>query len=517
MPFSISAGVGFIALFGVAVLNGIVLLSYYNQLEKEGIKDVFERVRIGTKSRLRPVIMTASVAALGFFPMALSTAPGAEVQKPLATVVIGGLITSTFLTLVVLPVIYVVFNRRIHLKKKKVTLSAILILVSLFSATGLTAQQRILKLDDAINIAVENNSMIKNAEIDVEIANKLKKSGFDLPPAQFEYENGKINSDFRDQYFRIYQPFSFPTVYTSQSKYQSSFARLNESKYKVVEQELTGLVKSAYLKWVLLHHRRKVMLQKDSLYADFLQAAEIQYSTGEINLLTKVMAETESLEVKNSLFQLDADLEVAYQELLEVLNTDGNFIPDDDLVKLPLPVLPVDTVSQLNNFRTDYYKELVTLQDFNVSKQKNYHLPEFYVGYFNQSIDKQRGFSGWQVGASLPLWFWSQSGKVQTAKLEREIAYNNLYFEMNNNIRQLEMQKQVLAKYINSLNYYEGQALQQAHLIIESTQTSFQQGEISYMEYVRNSSLAFDIKVKYFETLNDYNQTIIKIENLIAK
>ncbi len=110
MPFSISAGVGFIALFGVAVLNGIVLISYYNQLQKMGVRDIYERVRTGTRTRLRPVVMTASVAALGFFPMALSTAPGAEVQKPLATVVIGGLVTATFLTLVVLPVIYVIFS-----------------------------------------------------------------------------------------------------------------------------------------------------------------------------------------------------------------------------------------------------------------------------------------------------------------------------------------------------------------------------------------------------------------------
>ncbi|MBT7039467.1 MAG: efflux RND transporter permease subunit [Bacteroidetes bacterium] len=111
MPFSISAGVGFIALFGVAVLNGIVLITYYNQLEKEGESDIFQRVVKGTKLRLRPVIMTATVAALGFIPMALSTAPGAEVQKPLATVVIGGLITATFLTLVILPLIYLMFNR----------------------------------------------------------------------------------------------------------------------------------------------------------------------------------------------------------------------------------------------------------------------------------------------------------------------------------------------------------------------------------------------------------------------
>lgn len=112
MNFSISAGVGFIALFGVAVLNGIVLISEFNRLEKEGIVDIAERVIKGLNARLRPVIMTAAVASLGFLPMALSTSAGAEVQKPLATVVIGGLITSTILTLVVLPVFYIFFTSR---------------------------------------------------------------------------------------------------------------------------------------------------------------------------------------------------------------------------------------------------------------------------------------------------------------------------------------------------------------------------------------------------------------------
>ena len=111
MPFSISAGVGFIALFGVSVLNGIVLINEFNLLKKDGIKDLHERVLKGTSVRLRPVILTAAVASFGFLPMALSTSPGAEVQKPLATVVIGGLVTATLLTLIVLPVLYVFFER----------------------------------------------------------------------------------------------------------------------------------------------------------------------------------------------------------------------------------------------------------------------------------------------------------------------------------------------------------------------------------------------------------------------
>ncbi len=109
MPFSISAGVGFIALFGIAVLNGIVMIAYFNQLEKQGISNVYERITRGALTRLRPVLMTAAVASLGFLPMALSHGAGAEVQRPLATVVIGGLVTSTLLTLIVLPVLYALF------------------------------------------------------------------------------------------------------------------------------------------------------------------------------------------------------------------------------------------------------------------------------------------------------------------------------------------------------------------------------------------------------------------------
>jgi heavy metal efflux system protein len=116
MPFSISAGVGFIALFGVAVLNGIVLIAEFNRLKEQGIQSLSRIVIIGTKLRLRPVLMTAFVASLGFLPMALSNGSGAEVQRPLATVVIGGLLVATFLTLFVLPILYILFEKGI--KKK---------------------------------------------------------------------------------------------------------------------------------------------------------------------------------------------------------------------------------------------------------------------------------------------------------------------------------------------------------------------------------------------------------------
>jgi cobalt-zinc-cadmium resistance protein CzcA len=116
IPFSVSTGVGFIARFGVAVLNGLVLVTFAEELEREGLPPV-DAIRRAAELRLRPVLMTALVASLGFLPMALSTAPGAEVQRPLASVVIGGLVTATALTLLVLPAAYAFVFR----KQKSVT------------------------------------------------------------------------------------------------------------------------------------------------------------------------------------------------------------------------------------------------------------------------------------------------------------------------------------------------------------------------------------------------------------
>jgi cobalt-zinc-cadmium resistance protein CzcA len=116
MPFSISAGVGFIALFGIAVLNGIVLIEHFKELQNEHDGDLKSLILRGTKERLRPVLLTASAAAMGFLPMAISTSAGAEVQRPLATVVVGGLISATLLTMIVLPVLYTMFhsNKKNH-------------------------------------------------------------------------------------------------------------------------------------------------------------------------------------------------------------------------------------------------------------------------------------------------------------------------------------------------------------------------------------------------------------------
>lgn len=177
MPFSISAGVGFIALFGIAVLNGIVLLEHFKELKAEGITTLKERVLTGTKQRLRPVLLTASAAALGFLPMAISTNAGAEVQRPLATVVIGGLVSATLLTLVVLPVLYCIMERP---RKRKTGRFSWFFMLALISLPGMANAQQPVSLNQALEMALQNNAGYKASALATDRAGKAVGTAWDI-------------------------------------------------------------------------------------------------------------------------------------------------------------------------------------------------------------------------------------------------------------------------------------------------------------------------------------------------
>ena len=200
MPFSISAGVGFIALFGVAVLNGIVLIGTFNQFEKEGWDDVIKRVIEGTKIRLRPVLMTATVASLGFLPMAMSHSAGAEVQKPLATVVIGGLISATFLTLFVLPLLYIIFNTKIKIKGKSIT--TILVIGLFLSFNNGQAQSR-KSIDEVLNLGLKDNLQYNINQSQITKNQLLIKGNKEFPKTGIFVENEDLRPSDKTGIWKI--------------------------------------------------------------------------------------------------------------------------------------------------------------------------------------------------------------------------------------------------------------------------------------------------------------------------
>ena len=518
MSFSISAGVGFIALFGVAVLNGIVLIAEFNRLKDEGVEDIYERVRKGTKTRLRPVIMTASVAALGFLPMAISSSAGAEVQKPLATVVIGGLITATLLTLLVLPILYILFSRN---KKMKVSSNAIIILLGIsFSFSNFSFAQTTEKhitLDETIKIAVQNNPQIKSANLEVKQQNMLKKTSFDLPKTNVTIINGQSNSEINDTYIGITQDIYFPTVYIQQSKVQKQTILLTEKKLAVTQNELIRNVKSAYYQLSFGMEKLKLLSYQDSIYKKFSDVAELKYKTGETSYLEKLSAQSKFQEIQIYKKQAEADIKIYQQELQKLLNVqDEIFIAENKLQKQSISV-NTDTSAIKQSPLLAYYNQKISLTSSQLSLEKNKFLPDFSVGYFNQSIDNIKGFQGIQFGIGIPIFFLGQQGRVQAAKIQTQIAQSDYENEQNNLKTLFNQQLHGFQKFQDLLNYYESTGLKQSDEMLKISQIAYTKGEIGYVEYIQSITQAVSIKSEYLNSLNQYNQTIININYLIGK
>lgn len=539
MPFSISAGVGFIALFGIAVLNGIVLIAEFNRLKSQGITDTYERVLKGTSVRLRPVLMTATVAALGFLPMALATSSGAEVQRPLATVVIGGLITATALTLIVLPVLYIYFTEgkvKFSFKRKKVATILILIGGLFFPATQLQAQEinraqgRALTLEQAIEIALQNNARIKIAQYGIEFEKTGKYGAITIPRTEFSYSNGEFNTPtIKDNLYGVTQRINFPTVYTSQFKLAKARVSSSEQLKAIEENDLIADVKSAYLRYVFLVENERLLQRQDSLYSNLDRSSSRRYETGESTKLESVTSATKSMQIKNKLQQNEADLKIAKKRLQVVLNTEDNIsVSDEELLPRDIE-LDIESQSIEKSPLYVYLKQQLEVRKRETNVERNKMLPDLMFGYnsqtfngiqtmsgTNESFNKDDRFSFFQVGVAIPIFPGGHRSKIKAAKIEEDIAQSEL--ELNQTQLEGELQNllQEYYKLQGTLNYYQNEALPQAELIIDNSEKSFKSGNVSYAQYLQNLTLANDIRTDYLNTLYQYNQSIIVIEALLG-
>ncbi|HPW86595.1 MAG TPA: efflux RND transporter permease subunit, partial [Chitinophagales bacterium] len=289
MPFSISAGIGFIALFGVAVLNGIALITEFNRLKKEGLNDLHRIVIMGTKVRLRPVLMTAFVASLGFLPMAISNGAGAEVQRPLATVVIGGLMIATLLTLFVLPILYILFEKG-NPKKQPAVTTATILFVLLSLSYGTASAQNNITLKAAMDSAVANNLAIRSGQLKAAYQKELIQTANNLPPVSISSELGQVNSIYFDAKFSISQSFSFPTVYTRQKSVLKETWKQSELMTNSDIAQLRKNVAEVFYTYLYLLKKEELLRRHDSLYKIFLEKSVLRFYNGESNLMEKLTA-----------------------------------------------------------------------------------------------------------------------------------------------------------------------------------------------------------------------------------
>ncbi|KQS36893.1 MAG: CusA/CzcA family heavy metal efflux RND transporter [Pedobacter sp.] len=527
LPFSISAGVGFIALFGVAVLNGIVLIGYFNQLKEEGVDDIYQRVLEGTKTRLRPVLMTASVASLGFLPMALSTSAGAEVQRPLATVVIGGLITATFLTLFVLPCLYLLFNRK-ELSKAKLPKAVVILFVvcglMFLQQNQAQAQSSLpLTLDSAISMAVKNNLRLRSAGLSVEQARALQRSGTDLSKTEILVTQDPTSGGNMDNSIGITQNIAWPGLYKNQRKLLSQQTLLASSTSNITRAEVIREVREAWYAYLLNQESLRVLNFQDSLYKGFVNKAEVRVKTGETSNLELISARSQFQQVQALKRGVLANLANNESILKQLLNTSAPlvFVQDKPLV---FPV-SLDSLALSKNAQVSAGLQSAEVAKARIAVEKSKGMPDFTLGYSQQLLisgfnpaDISRNYfpgtriAGIQVGVALPIFNRANRARVKSEQLSSEIAQTDLLNTKSRLMMEYSQEVQHYQQYLQAVNYYQDQGLKQADEQLRISQVSFDLGEIGYIEYIQNVSSAVQTRLSYIEALSQLNQSAIQIQ-----
>ncbi|WP_034060241.1 CusA/CzcA family heavy metal efflux RND transporter [Lacinutrix jangbogonensis] len=510
LPFSISAGVGFIALFGIAVLNGIVLIEHFKELKAEGVSNINERIKKGTSERLRPVLLTAAAAALGFLPMAISTNAGAEVQRPLATVVIGGLVTATLLTLIVLPVLYAWFEEKKELKMNKNTIISVAILLLTFSVQ---AQNKPLTITQTLELAIENNASLKAEKLKINQSSALIGSAFTFDKTNVYYNYDESNLAINNKPLKVFgisQNFKFPTVYFAEKKRNQSKVELQEANYDLQLQQIKKQVYANYYQLSYAENKAESYKYLDSLYQDFAKKSKRRFELGETNYLEMITAQSKQKQLETLYKQSLQEVNLSKEQLKKVVQVDSITIETGQLVKLQ-----VERLSTNNNAGLSVFDASILYQKAQTKLEKQSLLPDINAEYFQGTNDGLNdNIKGYQLGVKIPILYGGQRSKIKASKIAQDVILeqkedyqNQLNAEYNSLLAKLQ-------QYEEAINYYETQGQLLSEEIIKTASRTFKEGEIDFFQYIQSLETAKDIQLNYLEQLNQYNQTVITINYL---
>lgn len=532
MPFSISAGVGFIVLFGVAVLNGLVLINKFNELKDNGMTNITDRIYEATHERLRPILLTAMAAVMGFIPMAVSNSGGAEVQRPLATVVIGGLLTATFLTLVVIPILYYWLESQkekkrnggdvSYVNKTTTVITVFFLLGGVFTSGNSVAQEKnraipmakTITLEEAIVLAKKNYPSLKESQAFIDREKAMKGTSFDLGSTQIytgkeEYGNNlpgiKTSIGIQQDNIDLLSGFS-------KSKFYKERIVLGEKFFAANEQQLVRNVMQAYYQINYNKAQLHFAEQLDSVYANFKTAAQLRYDTGETGKLEFISAASEYQQIQVLRQQAYDDIEIAKRALMQYLGTDKPFeTVAASYEPMYLNNLP-DSTSVVNNPMLQYSLQNAEVSKANVGVEKSEFLPKFSISYGKQVVEDVSGFNSYQAGISLPLWFFPQKSRIKAAKADAMVAENQYLEQKAITESQVSQLIKSLEKTKKILQYFDEGALLLAEEQIVTAELASREGEIDYVNYIFILNNAIKIKQNHLQYINQYNQQTIELQ-----
>lgn len=523
MPFSISAGVGFIVLFGVAVLNGLVLISSWNELKEDGVSDLNERIRIGTKRRIRPILLTASTDVLGFMPMALSTSAGAEVQRPLATVVIGGMITATFLTLFILPVLYSWVESRINTSFVPKAAASLLIIMGIFliSTGEIKAQQNDnlipITLEEAIQKTKSAYPKIKASELEIKNQKVLKKSAWDFGNTRFFTGGEELGEGNQGTYTFIGIQQQDIDIFGIAPKLGLQRERISLAKtaLELTELELEYEVKKSYSKLYAARKRYYIYFELNSIFSELKEAARARYETEDISKLDYLSLVNKSSEASVRKEHAFRDYKMALNKFNSWMTSNAIYtVNDNEQPEWFVPLNPGKEI--INHPSLEVAKRQIEIRKQKVRTTRSDLLPKLNFLYGLQKVDGENGFHEFQVGISVPLFFTKNLGLIESAKLQKQIAeqdFQQQQLELNN-----EYQKalQEYFKWEESWKFYNEQALPLADKQKEAAKIAYSEGAIDYETYLEKSQDAMEIELDAWVAFENFINSRYQLEYFIT-
>ena len=519
MPFSISAGVGFIVLFGVAVLNGLVLLSSFNDLKQLGKMKLTEIIQKGTLRRLRPILLTASTDILGFLPMAVSSSAGAEVQRPLATVVIGGMLTATILTLVVLPVLYKMIESFANRKSKAnltTALASIIVILSFAFINQANAQTNVYTLQESINRAKEVYPSIKIADLEIE-KNKAAKSKV------YNYGNTGIYTGMEEigrgkigvfNLIGIEQTGIDLLSVPYKKKLNDAQTQLAISKKNIQEKVLIRDVSLAWYNALAAKEQWQLYKELDSIYSGFVKAAKIKFKTQATSKIAYLSALGKYKELVINIKKAESNYKSALNLLNQYLLSNDEIDIDKTGEQIDFTVIESGKVPIENSSLLEYFQKNIEVSKAKFNSSKAAYLPKFSAAYKLQSIDGSIGYHGWQIGASVPISYRSFKANKNIAKMDIEIAdqkYAQKKVELDAMYKNLKNQYQTI---VEVLTYYKKEAIPLANEQLNAAKLGYRLGSIDYIQFNQNVESAIKTKQEYLIQKSKYYRLKEQLEYL---
>ncbi|MEO2061031.1 MAG: CusA/CzcA family heavy metal efflux RND transporter [Mesonia sp.] len=507
MPFSISAGVGFIVLFGVAVLNGLVMINGLNELKEEGEKNLTNRILKGTKRRVRPIMLTAFTDVLGFLPMAISASSGAEVQRPLATVVIGGLITSTLLTLFILPILYQWIEKRKERQSKSFKNVAITGIVIFFFIpfNGNAQEQPITEIgiNEAVQLAEENYPLLKNKQLEINQQQAKKANVLDLGTTKV-YTSGEEINDNQGVYtwVNIGQQNIDLLGISAKKKLMNAEVKLAEEALSLSQLEIEREVKKAWTSAYSAKQKLQLYQRLDSIYSKFKTAVELNYEVEAISKLEFSSAKNQALQIAIKKEQAYDDYLIELQKLNLWLNSKNTLGVKDELILADDELIIEQSLE--NHPALQVAEQKLETSTANYRAAKADLLPKFNVQYGIQEVQNQSGFYTYQAGVSIPLFSGSEKTRVKTAQIQQQIAQNEADFIQQQLKINYQQSLQGFMKWKKSKDFYLQEALPLAQEQQNGALLAYKEGAIDYTAFTQMLRNSIETELAAIEAINNY-------------